>query len=82
MIKKYNKNLNKITVNNLKEIYQITLSNLNEIGKLKEFSISDYTIENLVFPFLFLVQNKEIRFNFDSFAFFANKKFSELSNII
>jgi hypothetical protein len=58
MIKKYNKNLNKITVNNLKEIYQITLGNLNEIGKLKEFNNSDNTIENLVFPFLFLVQNK------------------------
>lgn len=80
---KFNKNLERLKMIKLKEIYEIISCNINEIHRLKEFGISDFIVENIVFPFFELINERNLSFNFVNFQSFAYQTLGNLAiNII
>jgi hypothetical protein len=78
-INKLNNHLHRIKINKINEIYKIISGNFDNIHTLTEFGLSDYVIENLVFPFFSFIDKKELSFNFQNFQAFAYQKIDEFS---
>jgi hypothetical protein len=72
---KVNDNIMKYKLENLKEIFEVLQSNptVLERGNLNELGLPQNLVEKLVQPVLYIMNSREIEFNFQNFFLISNE---------
>jgi len=76
--KRYAQNIDKVKINNLKEIFELVIKNNKDIEKLKESGVSCFLIEQLILPVIKILQKRNLEFNFNNFYSLAKEFLNRL----
>ena len=78
MQKRYERNINKIKLENFKEIYFLVEKNILDLKKITEFGISESIIEKIIIPVVSILDKRKIELNFENFFSLAKEFFKKM----